>query len=102
MDFPNYHYNFPQVRESLYEGTDEQTRHIMDEAAEALDARCSGVVPFLMELWDVVHAVETELRHHQDKDVRSAYKAVVEKNAKRNYYDDMWRVNEIKQEVGCE
>ena len=102
MDFPNYHYNFPPVRESLYEGTDEQTRHIMDEAAEALDARCSGGITFLMELWDVVHAVETELHHHQDKDVRSAYTAVVEKNAKRNYYDDRWSVTVSKQEVGRE
>lgn len=71
---------------------DEQARAILREAAEARTAFDEigedGMLPYVMELMDVIHACETALREFDPRQLDAIKALVIKKNDDRGYYDD--------------
>lgn len=70
---------------------DAQTLAILREAAEARIAfdeiGKDGMLPYVMELMDVVHACETALREFEPRQLDAIKALVIRKNDDRGYYD---------------
>lgn len=70
----------------------EQVRAIMVEVVEVSHARDQfsddGMLPYVMELMDVIHACETALREFDPQTLDRIKALVISKNDDRGYYDD--------------
>lgn len=60
-----------------------------DEARIAFDSAWKdGLLPYVMELMDVIHACETALREFDPRQLDAIKALVIKKNDDRGYYDD--------------
>lgn len=82
-----YSYQFPRYGKDI--GCERQLDKIQSEVTEAVreQARCD-CFNLSVELLDVIHATETELRHLEGNGVSlsEAYDYVISKNEDRDYY----------------
>ena len=82
----------PQWVPSNNRDRDEQVQSILREANEARTAFdeiwWNGMLPYVMELMDVIHACETALREFEPRHLDAAKMLVIRKNDDRGYYDD--------------
>ena len=70
---------------------DTQTRAVLQEAHEAREAferrGEGGMLAYVMELMDVIHACETALREFDPCHLDAIKSLVIRKNDERGYYD---------------
>lgn len=90
-----WQWQFPPCRQwvpSNNRDRDEQVQSILREANEArtaFDEICwNGMLPYVMELMDVIQACETALREFEPRHLDAAKMLVIRKNDDRGYYDD--------------